>query len=453
MHGKMTTIQKVDCPDNDIVHYRVGTNNINSEEDCKNECLSRDECGATAYGSGYCWLKRKAVNFNNNNNRNCSYKDAPLVPLSGIDAYGDDIKSFGNTSAEECLSYCQNDPKCDTYTHAPKENYCWIKNKYGKNMNYKVNGDRNTVLVRPFTGKGYGTEHNSGDKAAYDQYQDALNSYKDAKLIKSVMERNNARLGSMEGESTVKPTALDLYKTKLQRENQQQQTEQRATADANNMSKKLSGAYDQLIDDNIDGINNLDHAIENKHYLIKENNKSAAEKNKSIYILSYFLILLLLIAVIFLCTFLGIISSRIALGLSIVAGLFFLFNLVYKYYWDGIDSEAVALKKMIYTGTKDLGQDIRDTVLPKWVYSCPKRCKKKPDHMKPHPSHGKFYTDAPDLKTDSSENVWVQGIDSPTTYNCQWQGPSDEIEVDKQCFNSTIPCDEYLGYKAVEICN
>ena len=65
-----------------------------------------------------------------------------------------------------------------------------------------------------------------------------------------------------------------------------------------------------------------------------------------------------------------------------------------------------------------------------------------------------LYTNSPNLKTDSSDNVWAEGIKSPTTYNCQWQGPLEDIEPNKQCISgSTIPCNEYLGYKEVDKCS
>lgn len=463
MSDKMSTIKGIDCFGKDLVHYEIGTNGINSEEDCNNKCLETDGCNAASYtvnngGKGYCRLKSNLTSFKKNNQRNCSYKNGPIVVLPSLDLPDNDIKYYKNTSPEECLDYCRNNAECDTMVHAPNSNECWLKQKYdnGKYINnYTINSDRNTTLVRPFTGKGSGSDIYEGSKEDYAKYEEELRTYKDAALVKSVMERNRTRLGSMNGDSTLKQNALDVYKQKLMRQNQQQQTQQTATANSNNMSKQLSSAYDELIDDNIDGINQLDNAIETRRYLINENNKGAYEKNKSIYILSYFLLLMLLIAVIFLCTFLGIISSRIAMGLTIVASLFFIFKVIYKYYWNGVDSESVALKKMIYTGYKDVGENIRDAVLPKWAYSCPKRCKaKKPDHMRPHPRDGKLYTDAPDLRTDSSENVWSQGIKSPTTYNCKWQGPSEEIESSKQCISgSTIPCDEYLGYAEVDSCS
>jgi hypothetical protein len=464
MSGKMSKIQGMDCSGNDLIYYKVGTNGINSESDCHNKCLKTDGCNATAYspfkdsgGNQYCWLKTKADNFSINKNRNCSYKNNRMVHLPGLDLYGNDIKSFSHTSPEQCISYCQNNVDCTAIVHAPKENYCWLKNTYKKNKNYRINSDRDGLILNSldYNASKYGSEQYTENEADYATYMQELGYFNDAKLVKSVMQRNQARLGDMQADSTLKSNALEVHKQKLMRQTQQEQTQQRATADSNNMNKQLSSAYDQLIDDNIDGINKLDRAIENKRYLINENNKGASEKNKSIYILSYFLLLMLLIAVIFLCTFLEIISSRITMGLTVIATLFFIFKVVHKYYWDRVDTEAVALKKMVYTGYKDMGEDIRDAVLPKWVYSCPKRCKsKKPDHMKPHPGSGKLYTDAPDLKTDSSENVWAKDIKSPTTYNCQWQGSPEEMEVSKQCISgSTIPCDEYLGYKEVESCS
>lgn len=465
MSNKMTTIQGMDCSGNDLDHgnYLVGPKSgILNQNDCNKKCLETEGCNATAYstlsgGNNYCWLKSKAANFSNNKYRNCSYKNNKIVHLPGMDLYGNDMKGkqFSHTSPEECLSYCQNNVDCTAIVHAPKENYCRLKNTYRKNKNHRINSDSHSLILNPldYNPNKDGNKQYTESETDYAKYMQELDSFNDAKLVKSVMQRNQARLGDMQSDSTLQSNALEVHKQKLMRETQQKQTQQRATADSNNMDKQLSSAYDQLIDDNIDGINRLDRAIENKRYLIDENNKGASEKNKSIYILSYFLLLMLLIAVIFLCTFLGIISSRIAMGLTVVATLFFIFKVVHKYYWDGVDTEAVALKKMVYTGYKDMGEDIRDAVLPKWVYSCPKKCKaKEPDHMKPHPD--KLYKDSPDLKTDSSENVWAQGIESPTTYNCQWQGPPEEMEADKQCISgSTIPCDEYLGYKEVDSCS
>lgn len=458
MSGKMSTIQGFDCSNNDLINYEVGTNGINSEKDCNNKCLERDDCNATAYGGNKCWLKSVVANLKKNSNMNCSYKNNKMVHLPGIDLYGNDIKGkqFSNTSLEECQSYCQSNPDCNAFSYSSKQKRCYLKNTEGKNINYIFNPDRNSFIFNllQYNPNSDGNKQYVESEEEYSKYMQQLNSYNDAKLVKSVMERNKAKLGNMQAESTLQSNALEVHKQKLMRQTQQEQTQQIATADSNNINKQLSSAYDQLIDENINDINRLDRVIENRHYLINENNKGASEKNKSIYILSYFLLLILLISVIFLCTFLGIISSRIAMGLSIIASLFFVFKVVYKYYWNGSDTESVALKNMIYNSYKDMGEDIRDAVLPKWVYSCPKKCKpKKPDHMKKAPDSN-LYTNSPNLKTDSSDNVWAEGIKSPTTYNCQWQGPLEDIESNKQCISgSTIPCNEYLGYKEVDKCS
>lgn len=454
MSDKMISTTGFNCPGNDAKNLYSFKG---SESDCQAECMKKDWCGASAYlpnpKGTTCRLKYTPGTFKKSSTATCSYKNKPMVHLPGMDLYGNDLKSFSKTSPEKCLTYCQDNVDCTAIVHAPNENYCWLKNTYGKNMNYRQNSDRDAVILNNIQCKGNGSEQKEVSMADYTKYMQELASFNDAKLVKSVMQRNQARLGDMQADSTLQSNALEVYKQKLMRQTQQDQTQQRATADSNNMDKQLSSAYDQLIDDNVDGINKLDRAIENRRYLINENNKGASEKNKSIYILSYFLLLMLLVAVIFLCTFLGIISSRIAMGLTIVATLFFIFKVVYKYYWNNVDTEGVVLKKMFYTGYKDMGEDIRDAVLPKWVYSCPKRCKKKPDHMKPHSDSSNTFMDLPDLKTDSSENVWTKDIKSPTTYYCRWQGAPEDMNANKQCFNTTIPCDEYLGYKEVDSCS
>lgn len=388
MSNKMEIINGIDCSGNDIVHYEVGSKSgILNQNDCQNKCLETDGCNAISYGDNYCWLKSKLGNISKNKSRNCSYKNNKIVHLPGVDLYGNNIKGkqFSNTNAEECLSHCQGNAECNAFVYDKKNNYCLLKNTDGKNINYKVNSDKDSVILNFFQYNPTtdGNKQYIENESDYDKYIKELDSFNDAKLVKSVMERNKKRLGNMKSESTLKSNALEAYKQKLMRQEQQKQTQQKATADSNNINKKLNNAYDKLIYENIDDINKLDHAIDNRVHLINENNKSASEKNKSIYILSYFLLLLLLISVIFLCNFLEIISSRIAFGLSFIGAFLFIFKVVYKYYWNGSGSESVALKKMIYSGYKNVGEDIRDAVLPKWVYSCPKKCKsKKPDYMK-----------------------------------------------------------------------
>lgn len=414
MSNGMTQIKDINCPYNDIVHYKFGTNGIYTEEDCNNKCLKMDNCNATVNGGGYCWLKTKADNFKKQKGSTCSYKNNKIVTLQGLDSSGDDLKSFKNVTYDQCLSYCKNNPDCDTTAYAPTGKMCWIKNKYGKDMNYTVNSDRIITLLKPFSGAGGGSEQYEEGSEDYNKYQDALNSYQDAELVKTVMEKNKAVLGDMSADSTLKSNALEAHKQKLMREAQQQHTQQVASATSNDISKQLSTAYDQLIDENSNDINMLDNAIDNRHHLIQENNKDASEKNKSIYILSYFLLLLLLISVIILCTFLGIIDSKVALGLSVVPTILFILKVIQKYYWNNIDSETNSLKKIIYTGYKDTGENIRDAILPKWMYSCPKKCKtKKPDHMRPNPPRSNNF-DTKDLDTNISENDWVDYLNTKT---------------------------------------
>lgn len=449
----MQSLTGYNCKGNDAQNLYSFAGN---EEDCQNECLKRSYCGASAYlpinDTATCRIKYKAGPLIKDDVNTCSVKLMPYVRLEGTDTPDNDLASQKVKSEDECTQLCDANVNCDTSVYAPKEQYCWLKQKYGKSYNYTANSDRHTTLHKPYYDwKNEVSKTNYVPSMAdYNKYKEKLASYQDANYVKSAIESNSQRLGNTVGKSVVEPTAMEEHKERLKREAKQKMEAQMATAHGGNMNDKLSGAYDQLIDENIDGINSLDHMIENKSHLIKANNKEAKNKNKSIYILSYFLLLLLLLSVLFLCVFLSILSPRNALILAIMAALVYIFKIVHKYYWNGVDSEAVALKKMIYTGAKDMGEDIRDAVLPKWVYSCPKRCKKRdhPSHMRRGPGDNTG-VDEIDMKTDSGVNVWAEDIKNPTMYNCQWQGPAEDVDPSQMNITTSIPCDKLLGYKEV----
>lgn len=448
----MQSLTGYNCKGNDAQNLYSFAGN---EEDCQNECLKRSYCGASAYlpinDTATCRIKYRAGPLTKDKVNTCSVKLMPYVHLKGTDVPYDDLMSQKVKNEDECTQICNDNVNCDTSVYAPKENYCWLKQKYGKSYNYVANSDRNTTLHKPYYNwrKDVSKTNYVPSMDEYEEYQKKLDSYNDANYVKSVIKSNSQILGTSSGESVVKPTAMNMHKERLKREAKQKMEAQLATAHGGDMKNKLSSAYDQLIDENIDGINRMDHTIENKSHLINANNKEVKNKNKSIYILAYFLILLLLLSVLFLCVFLGILSGRNALIMATMATLVYIFKIVHKYYWNNVDSEAVALKRMVYTGAKDMGEDIRDTVLPKWVYSCPKRCKKRHHHhMKPGPSDNKG-TDEIEMKTDSDENVWAKDIKNPTMYNCQWQGPPEDIDPSRMNITTSIPCDELLGYKEV----
>ena len=377
--------------------------------------------------------------------------------LKGIDCPGNDIISYSNKTYDQCVGLCKQNNKCTTIAYAPNGNECWLKTKADKLVQ---NSDRWCAPVDK-------SDQYSSDiggryvpsEAAYQKYEKELNGYNLSKQIKSTNTDADQLLSDLPENDTIAQTQMSLYKTKLQRQENQTKAFDASLSKLHNMESLIQQGYADQNNKKIRQINQLNRHIESSDQLITHNHASTDSKNRTIYALGNLLVLLLLVVVVGVCLRLGIISIRIAGIIIGVMSLLYLFKLYHKFYWNRSLSESDALKRFTEQTYQAVGSAMRDNLTPSWMTQrCPKRCKPKQQKIKHHPGQGKLPDEGgANLKTDSSINVWA-GADPGDTPGSGFFGPNPDPE--EYCcqelgsdtpFKSTIPCSAYVGHKQLPI--
>ena len=276
----------------------------------------------------------------------------------------------------------------------------------------------------------------------------------------------------------------------------QQEGLQQEGPSQDHVTNQLLLKYDQKFNKNYDQSNILNKAIMSKNKMIYMTEVESAKKNKMIGIMTYLLILVIIIMFQVIVSTVGIIDSKVAIGISIFAIIIFLYKIYSNYIWS-THNYLTAIASATAKGMKNaaivnlLPSDINKP------YHCPAICKKKPNS--PEEESTTDFNNNSDrlrfIRTDSSRDVWRLGDQPETTfttkddpkpygqnsdipvyrateeemkynepkpwfgginasgatyYDCEWTGgDSKGMPVNKYYQNTTIPCHYYPGFKEI----
>jgi len=233
------------------------------------------------------------------------------------------------------------------------------------------------------------------------------------------------------------------------------------------INQKVSSFYDQDFNNKYEKIQSINKDINTKDAIINMNRNSYQDKELTVFTLKNLLYLILYI--ILMGTFMVVgVASYNTFATMVLVGIIAYVIRVFQYGRRRTPTFEQEIKDMNKATVKGFGRALAKNLLPKYLYKCPKKCKKKKEPEDVVPGYPPLYDRFNELITDSSLNAWLNGDKPEATYDTTamdkvegrdepspapaYGGLSEENSTKYQCriggkvINTYIPCKYYLHY-------
>lgn len=233
------------------------------------------------------------------------------------------------------------------------------------------------------------------------------------------------------------------------------------------INQKVSSFYDNDFNNKYERIQAINKDINTKDAVINMNRNSYQDKELTVFSLKNLLYLILYIILIGTFMVVGVISYG-SFTTMVLVGIIAYVIRVFQYGRRRTPTFEQEIKELNRATVKGFGQALAKNLLPKYMYKCPKKCKKKKEPEDVIPGYPPLYDKFNELITDSSLNSWLNGDKPEAKYDTTgantvegrdkpspspaYGGLSEKSATKYKCriggrvVNTYIPCKYYLHY-------